>query len=533
MKVATTAEMRRIESAAVNTYGLPGVVLMENAGLRVVEEIRRLLGGLAGRRVVVAAGPGKNGGDGFVIARHLLHAGAVVRVFRLPGRGAGPEETLANLAVLQRMGLPVTPLPDTSAPTGLESVLAEADAVVDALLGTGLRGRPGGNLAWVIEAVNACGRSVVAVDIPSGIDADTGEVRGNCIRATSTVTFTLPKPGLLLYPGAEYTGRLVTADISIPVELTEAVRLNLTTPEIIQRTLPRRDRDTHKGHYGRTLVVAGARGYLGAAVLAAEGALRAGSGLVTLALPASLQDAAAGKLTEVMTRGLSETAAGTIDRAAFETVAVMAEAAQALAVGPGLTTQPETAALVRQIAAELAVPKVLDADALNAVAGDTAVLREAKKPIILTPHGGEMARLLGRTVREVQADRLGAARRAAREWEAYVVLKGAGTIIAAPDGEAFINPTGNPGMATGGSGDVLTGVIAGLLAQGLEPLAAAVAGVYLHGSAGDRAAVLRGEAGMAAGDLPGELPPAIRAVRQYQPPDTWPYYYLQPHWKRG
>jgi len=525
LKVATAAEMRRIDRAALETYGLPGAVLMENAGLRVVGEIRRRLRGLAGRRVVVLAGPGNNGGDGFVIARHLRQAGAFVRVYRLPGTKDDTGETAVNLAVLDRMGLSVLSAHDEVNRTGLAQELAGADTVVDALLGTGLRGKPEAAFARLIEEVNARARTVIAVDVPSGLDADTGAVRSSCIRATSTVTFALPKPGLLLYPGADYVGDLVVADISIPSALTEGIELSLTTPTLVQRLLPVRGRDTHKGDYGRTLVIAGARGYVGAAVLAATGALRIGSGLVTLALPASLQATAAGKLTEVMTQGLSETTAGALSGTAFPAIAELAAAARALAVGPGLTTQPETVGLIRRIVTELAGPKVLDADALNAIAADISVLREAKAPVILTPHGGEMARLLGCTASEVQADRLGVARRAARDWQAIVVLKGARTIIAAPGGETYINPTGNPGMATGGSGDVLTGIIAGLLAQGLEPLPATVAGVYLHGCAGDRAAAARGEMGLAAGDLPDELPSAIRALRQYQPSDTWPYYY--------
>ncbi|MGI5839194.1 MAG: NAD(P)H-hydrate dehydratase [bacterium] len=524
MKVATGAEMRRIDGTAM-AYGLSGAVLMENAGLRVVGEIRRQLGGLVGRRVVIIAGPGKNGGDGFVAARHLHRAGAAVRVFRLPGKKDATAETSANLALLQLMSVSVETVPDAAPPPGLEKALAEADAVVDALLGTGLRGKPEGVFARMVEKINACGRTVIAVDIPSGLDADTGEIRGNCVRATSTVVLALPKPGVLLYPGAEYAGQIVVADISIPAELTENLRLNLITRDLVRRSLPARRPDTHKGDYGRALLVAGARGYLGAAVLAAMGAMRAGSGLVTLALPVSLQSAAAVKLTEAMTRGLAETAAGSLSLAAFPAIAGEAAAAQALAVGPGLTTQPETVSLVRRIVTELTVPKVLDADALNAVAEDTTVLKEAAGPVILTPHGGEMARLLGCTAADVRADRLGIARLAADAWRAIVVLKGARTIIAAPGGDTYINFTGNPGMATGGSGDVLTGVIAGLLAQGQPPLAAAVTGVFLHGSAGDRVVTDRGETGLVAGDLPAELPAAFRAVRQYESADTWPYYY--------
>ncbi len=469
MKVATAAEMRTLEAAATTQVGIPGIVLMENAGARVAAEIKRMLGSLSRRRILVLAGPGNNGGDGCVIARHLYSAGAMVAVWLFGRPERLPVEAKVNWEIWQRIGPEAVVVPP-EASNDLAAALAGADLVVDALLGTGWTGTVRSGIARAIEQVNASSRRVIAVDLPSGIEADTGQVGGVAVRAERTVTFGLPKPGLLFYPGAEYAGEVLVADICLPAKLmaVQGIQLNLTTPSELAAALPRRAADTHKGDYGKALVVAGSRGMAGAALLTAQGALRVGSGLVTLALPAGLQAAAVPVVTEALTRGLPETAAGSLSLAALPEIEELLTRVDALAIGPGLSTQAETVELVRQLLPRLRVPAVIDADGLNALAGESERLRQVQVPVVVTPHAGEMARLMGTETEAVQRDRLGVARRAAQAWQAVVVLKGARTIIAAPSGEAYINPTGNPGMAAGGAGDVLTGVIVGLLARGIR-----------------------------------------------------------------
>jgi len=530
MRVVTAAEMREIDRRATEEYGVLGLVLMENAGLKVFECVRRVLGGVDGKQVIVLAGKGNNGGDGLVAARHLLQHGARVKVM-LSGEPADVTgDAGINLEIWKRLGQRLYLMQDRNAIQLLQLALMQTDLVVDALFGTGFRGEIRDRARKVIEAVNESGKPVVAVDIPSGVEADTGAVRGPAIQATHTVTFGLPKLGLVLEPGAGRTGELHVADISLPRPLVEAEGGRyLLTPALVRDWLPRREAEAHKGRFGHVLVVAGSRGMVGAAVLAARAAALAGAGLVTLAVPRSIQNVAAGFQPEIMTLGLPETGAGTLCRAAREQIEEFLPRASVLALGPGLTTHPETAELVRELLPGVRVPCVLDADGLNAFGGGEREtdrnsagtpageslppggFRE-KPDLVLTPHPGEMARLLGlKSAAEVQADRLGVAERTAAAWRCTVVLKGARTLVAEP-GKTYINPTGNPGMATGGTGDVLTGIIAGLLAQGLEPGPAAAAAAFLHGRAGDLAVAERGQASLLAGHLLEFLPAAFREL---------------------
>ena len=518
MRLVTAQEMREIDRRTIEEYGIPGLLLMENAGRSVADAVENLLGDLRGKRVVILCGKGHNGGDGFVAARHLLRRGAVPQVFL----ACMPEEITGdagvNFLIWQRLGQKFFQLATAGGLQLLKLALLQSDAVVDALYGTGFRGKATGHAGRAIEAVNAAGRPVVAVDLPSGLEADTGRVNGPCIRATVTVTFGLPKVGLVLEPGRQYSGRLVVADISLPPALTPETGPGryLLTRELVSSWFTRRPATAHKGNFGHVLVVGGSRGMVGAACLAAQGALRAGTGLVTLAVPRSLQDVAAAKLTEVMTSGLPEIPDGAVGREALPVVTSLLGNKAALATGPGLGRHPETAALVRELVRTASCPVVLDADGLNAFANEGARLAERVAPLVVTPHPGEMGRLMGKSPAEIEADRIGNATEAARAWGAVVVLKGARTVVASPNGYLGINTTGNPGMATGGSGDVLTGVIAALLAQGLDPFRAAAAGVYLHGRAGDLAAVETGEMGLVAGDLLRFLPTACREIEEAQ-----------------
>ncbi|MDW8365935.1 MAG: NAD(P)H-hydrate dehydratase [Abditibacteriales bacterium] len=527
MKLTLTSEIRQIDQTAIEQLGMSGMMLMESAGLRVVESIEAKMGDLRGKRVVIVCGKGNNGGDGFAIARHLSIAGAAVRVFLAASKQDVSGDALAHLRFAEATNVPVTEVVNEGMIGAVEPAIASAHLVVDAMLGTGVSGAPRGMVAKIIPLLNRADAPVVAVDVPSGLNADTGEVAGACVQATWTVTLGLPKRGLLLYPGAAYAGEVYVGDLGIPPALLngEHLRTNVTTPDIVRAWLPPRKPTAHKGDCGRVLVVGGSAGMLGAALLAGRAALRGGAGLVTLALPQGLNQAAKAALLEATTLPLSETPNQTVDPAALHQIQSLLHRFNALAIGPGISREDGAAAFVRSVVASSVVPTVIDADGILAFAGERREeLQKANAPLVLTPHPGEMAALLATRIEEVERDRIATAQQAANECHAVVVLKGARSIVAAPtspspllgkegQGEVYVNPTGNAGMATGGSGDVLTGLIAALIAQGLDALRAAVVGTYLHGLAGDLAAVEKGQASLIAGDLNEFLPAAFQRVQ--------------------
>ena len=508
-KVATAEEMRELDRRAVEEFGVPAIELMENAGRHVFEAVRDLLGSVKGKRVTVIAGPGNNGGDGFVAARYLREAGGEVSVFLVGDPSAVKGDAKANLDVLFKIGLAVKPIRCVSE---TEDALTRSNLIIDALFGTGLRGEVKGIAADVIQAINASKCPVVAVDIPSGLDADTGRIWGVCVKADRTVTFALPKLGLLVHPGAAYVGRLVVGDIGIPHQLYDEINVELPDEKWVAERLPGRPPDAHKGTFGTAIVIAGSPGLTGAAAMAAEAVLRSGAGLSILAVPLGLQDVMATKLTEVMTRGLPETEVRTLSVKAVEAALELCEKGTAAILGCGVGTHKETCEFVGRFVKAVRKPIVIDADGLNCLAMDAAVLEGEHGETVITPHPGEMARLLGTTTEEVQSNRVDAAREAASRFRSVTVLKGARTIVAASEGRVFINPTGNAGLATGGTGDVLAGTIGGLLAQGLSPLDAAVCGVFVHGKAGDIAASRIGMAGMIAGDVLRALPETLKEL---------------------
>lgn len=516
MRVVTAEEMKALDKAAIEEYGISGLVLMENAGRQVVELIRRELGEVRGKVITVFIGKGNNGGDGLVIARHLLNMGAEVKVLSMVNLEEISGDAAVNLDIWRKMDQKIFSLHHGDGINIVKLVLMNTDMIVDAIYGTGFRGRIAEKAGRVIEALNGSGIPIVAVDIPSGLEADTGKVNGPCIRAHYTVTFGLPKLGLILEPGADFTGRLTVADISIPAVLVEKIapQRYLISADLVKEWLPSRPSPAHKGNFGRVLVVAGSRGMTGAACLTGESALRAGAGLVTVAVPETLHDIMEGKLTEVMTTPLPDTGKGALGRGARQRILSLLEDSDVLAIGPGLSQAAEVVALVKELLPSVRVPCVLDADAINALAGAGEVLRKVQAPVVITPHPGEMARLMGVTTKEIQEDRIGAAVKAAEKWRVVTLLKGARTVVAAPDGAIYINPTGNPGMATAGSGDVLTGVVASLIAQGMETARAAAAGAYIHGLAGDLAAREKGMMGMIAGDILSALPAATRELAE-------------------
>jgi NAD(P)H-hydrate epimerase len=464
----------------------------------------------------VLCGKGNNGGDGFVAARHLLDCGANVRVWTTVAGSDLNGAARANHAALPADRLAILPDEADGAWTTLTTDLARADLIIDALLGTGVRGVVTGTVATAIDLINAAGRPVLAVDVPSGVAADTGQICGRAVRATATITLGLSKPGLLLHPGAGLAGTLLVGDIGLPAELTafDPGCIGLLTAEDLASLLPRRAVTAHKGDAGRALLVAGSRGFTGAAALAATAALRGGAGLVTVLTPASVQPVLAVKLTEAMTAPLPDTD-GALAPGAEAALRPWLARADAIALGPGLGTGSGSRTVTLAALAEAGVPLVLDADALNVIAVEpdpAATLAGARADVVITPHPGEMARLTRVSVPEIESDRLGAARRFAAAAKCCVVLKGVPTVIALPDGTTWLNRTGNPGMASGGMGDALTGLITALIAQGLPVAAAARAGVWLHGLAGDLAAREIGDIGIIAGDLIARIPAARRRL---------------------
>ncbi len=515
MKAATASEMRGIDHRAINEYGIPGVVLMENAGVAVVKEIEKVIGSLTDKKICIFAGKGNNGGDGYVIARHLFNRGAKGKVFLLGDKTAIAGDARVNLDILDKMGIDVLEVVSDRDWDKVKIASTFADFLVDALLGTGFQGELSDVMAQAVDIINRAGKTVFSVDIPSGVNADNGQIGNLAVKADYTVTFGLPKPGMLLYPGALLAGEVIVADIGIPAGLQTNPDLKQTVVEAdtIRALFRPRRPDAHKGSCGKVLVVAGSQGLTGAAALTSTSALRTGAGLVTLAIAESLHDIMEVKLTEVMTSPLPELHKGAIGQEALPRIAELAANCEVLAVGPGLGRQDDTMIAICEMVKTFPLPMVIDADGLNALVGNTDLLTEVETPLILTPHPGEMARLTGLTADEVNRDRIGTARSAAAAWGCIVVLKGARTVTALPDGNVFINTSGNSGMASGGTGDVLTGVIAGLLAQGLSAADAAVAGVYIHGLAGDLAAD-KGTIGLMAGDVLNFVPRAIADIHR-------------------
>lgn len=512
----TAEEMRELDRRTIEEMGVPGIVLMENAGRAVAEVVMEHLEGVESPVVCILAGRGNNGGDGLVVARHLHQKGVEVEVFLFGQREQVQGDARTNLEAALRIGIPITFVTEPASLEAVRLALQRATLAVDALLGTGSQGAPRGLLAEAVRLLNKAAVPVIAVDLPTGIDSDTGAVPGEAVEAKTTVTFGCSKVGLHVFPGAAFAGQVKVADIGIPPKVVQALqpRTFLTTPSLVRALLPPRPRDAHKGTFGHALIVAGSTGMTGAAMLAAQAAARSGSGLVTLAIPEPLNPILETALPEILTAPLpavEEKGYGFAEEAA-EAAAGLLVRKTAVAVGPGLGQREATRRFLLRFLPQVTLPLVLDADGLNLLASQPEVLQSVPGPVIITPHPGELGRWLQRSAAEIQAHRLEAAREAAARWRVVVVLKGAGTIIAHPEGRAFVNPTGNPGMASGGTGDVLTGILAGLLAQGLPPFEAAIAGVYLHGLAGDWAALRCGEASLLAGDLLKHLPEAWQWV---------------------
>ena len=517
IKIATSYEMRKCDEQAINNYGIPGIILMENAGLEVVRRLDIILNEVNDKNISIIAGKGNNGGDGYVIARHLFNKGAKVKVFLLGDKEDVSGDALVNLNILESLNIEVTEVkPDSNERVWDKFNLAVkfSCCVIDAVFGIGFKGTPDDYLTKAINIINNYGNVVVAVDIPTGVNADTGNVTRVAVKADYTVTFGLLKTGLLFYPGADFSGEVFVADISIPKDILEDenIKQNVVTDDFIKSILPKRRKNSHKGSNGKVAVAAGSKQYPGAAFLTATGALRSGAGLITLLTPEKIRDVMAIKLTEVMTKPVKDTFEGAFSVDSIEEILDFSKECNVLAIGPGIGRSESTEAVVKAIIKEATCPLVIDADGISALEDDALILNNAHQEPVLTPHIREMARLTGLSDEEIIKDKLAAAKRFAAYLNSIIVLKGAHTIIAFPEGDIYINNTGNEGLATGGTGDVLTGIIAGFIAQGLSSRDAAIAGVYIHGLAADIVAQ-KGVIGLSASDVLEAIPTAILTLK--------------------
>ncbi len=488
MKLAYAEEIRRLDRIAIEDYRIPGLILMENAGAGTVKAMEEHFGELDGRTVAIVVGPGNNGGDGLVIARHLLQRGGLPLVFLLVKPEKFKGEAAANLVIVGNLEIPLFIVDDREKIKSLINCLPDCDLIVDAIFGTGLTRKPAGHFFTAIETINSACCPVVSVDLPSGLNSDTGQLVGTGVRAALTTTYGLAKPGLFLGHGPEHTGALAIIDIGLPARaLVDAnLQTELLEADSVKTWLPPRPISSHKGSFGHLLVVAGSHGMSGAALLCARGALRAGAGLVSLVAPERLQAIFATALPEAMTIPLMTANAGHVTPGDLRSILSATRGKSAAVLGPGLGQDKGTGEVVAELYHQLEIPLVVDADGLNLLATRGTDLNNAPAPRILTPHPGEMSRLTGISVAKIQADRLNIAREFATGNNIFLVLKGNGTVVASPDGSLAINATGNSLLATGGSGDVLAGLIGGLLAQGLSPRKSAGLAVFIHGRAADR-----------------------------------------------
>ncbi|MBD3289319.1 NAD(P)H-hydrate dehydratase [candidate division KSB1 bacterium] len=511
-KIVTANEMAQMDKKTIEEIGIPGAVLMEVAGRGITDEIKNILEQVRSKNVVIYCGKGNNGGDGYVIARHLKNAGAAVSVMLAGKKENIQGDALINLQILEKLNIHINEI------ESIEDIEhpPHVDLVVDALLGTGVTGPVKGFYAELIKYINLLGEkaAVVSVDLPTGMETDTGNVLGDCVTADATVTMAHIKTGMLFSPAREHTGKITVVDIGIPPEVSTELhgKIYLTEIEDIKKRMPQRKPDAHKTSVGKIAVLAGSVGMTGAATLTARSTLQVGAGLTKLGIPESLNTILEQKLTEVMTIPLSETDRQSVSLRANNDIGDLLDWADIIAMGPGLTTHEETVEFVKWILQNADKPLVLDADGLNALRGAAHLLKTYKNELVITPHPGELSRLIDKSISDIVTDRINVLREIYKEMNAVIVLKGAPTTVIDKDGAIYINSTGNPGLATGGTGDVLTGIIAGLWAQGLSAIDAAICGVYIQGLSGDLAADELSEMAMTAGDLNAFLPDAIRLL---------------------
>ncbi len=508
MKVSSVGQMREMDRQAVESLGISEVLLMENAGQASVQVLTREFG-ITGRQYVIFCGIGNNGGDGLVVARHILSGGGIPRVFLVgdPKRFRGAAKT--NMDIVKRLPIEVKRVKEISA---VRSSVVHSDGIVDALFGTGLDREVNGIYRDVIEAINVSGKPVLALDIPSGVNGETGEVMGAAVRADHTVTFGLPKIGNMLYPGCGLCGTLHLCRISFPPSLCDDEAVTVEINGFIP--LPPRERTAHKGSVGDVLFIAGAAGYFGAPYFSAMSFLKAGGGYARLAAPWSMTPFLATRGSEIVFVPQAETTEGSLSLKNKDALLELAGRVDMVVIGPGLSLADETQQLIRELAAGIDKPILIDGDGITALAGNPEIIRGRRSPTVLTPHPGEMSRITGKSVSEIEKSRIPILQETAADLRAWIVLKGARSLIGTPEGKIFINLSGNPGMATAGSGDVLTGTIAAMTGLGLSLEEAVRKGVFIHGLAGDLAAADKGEDGITAQDILNYLPYAMKQDRE-------------------
>jgi hydroxyethylthiazole kinase-like uncharacterized protein yjeF len=508
MKIVTCAQMKEAEAYAIGT-GITSMRLMENAGSASARFIKNS-SSLTGSRCTIICGRGNNGGDGFVVARRLQDSGALLTVVLACGvpRSSEAVEMFERLSVLN---IPV--IDNVRDSKKCLQAISQSTVIIDAIFGTGFKGDIEDSLAVLIGATNKSGAMIFSLDMPSGANADSGTVAKACIKANYTIAFGACKTGQFIFPAAEFCGKMTVVNIGIPQEaFKSSILAELLSLDMIKEVIPARAKNSHKGNYGRLLCFCGSLGMAGAAYMSATAAARCGAGIVNVYAPRSIFSALAAKFSEIMIAPLDETEDGTLCLSNLERCITLASKADTVLIGCGLSQNSQTFELVRELIKKLTCTVVLDADGINAFAGHINILRETKANLILTPHPGEMARLIGRSVSQIEEDRLNIAGFYAKELAVTLVLKGADTLIASPNGQIYVNPTGNPGMARGGSGDILAGMIAGFAAQGFGPLHAACCGAYLHGLAGDRCAAKLSQYGMLPTDMLSEIPQIFREI---------------------
>jgi len=520
MFLVTANQMQDMDKQTIDSFGIPGVVLMENAGRGAFDMFLRKFKDLKAKKIAVIAGRGNNGGDGFVIARYLMEKGIRVNLFLLSLKEKVTGDAKVNMELAQKLcdrsnsssgTCSIVEIPDTNALKEVKGRILHHDIFIDAILGTGLNSDVRGFFKDAIELMNSSQRPIFSIDIPSGLHSDTGQPLGVAVKADATATFSFAKAGHILYPGNSYTGELEVIDIGIPKFIAKEKNINLSLIEKkeIAACFSPRDFQSHKGSFGHLLVIAGSTGKTGAACLCANAAMRCGTGLVTLGIAKSLNNSIEPQVIEPMTHPLPEKEKGLLSDNCFDEIQTLLKGKQALAIGPGLGIRKGTKKLIHKLIQNSDVPMVIDADAINCIAQNPEMLKKKKASAILTPHPGEMARLCNISTSEIQADRIGISSEFAKNHDVILVLKGAQTVVSFPDGRSFICPTGNPGMASGGMGDVLTGIIAGFYAQGFSPENASLAGVYIHGLSADILARDMGDFGFVATDMIQMIPKTI------------------------
>jgi hydroxyethylthiazole kinase-like uncharacterized protein yjeF len=508
MKICSVNEMRNMDQRAITEYGITQEILMENAGQAAYYTILTEFG-VKNKNFVIFCGSGNNGGDGLVVARKIYSSGGRVTVFILGDRSQFKGAAKQNLDIVNRLQIEVLDLQDVSS---AKDAVWRADAIVDAIFGTGLDREVKGKYKDVIDMINASQKTVFSIDIPSGIHGDTGQIMGKAVKANYTTTFGLPKAGNLLYPGFEYGGKLYVTHISFPPVIQDSEQLKIATND--PETIPARKKDTHKGNYGKALFIAGSSNYLGAPYFAAESFLKAGGGLSFLATPGNISAFIGNKGSEIIFLPQKSTKSGSISLENKQQLLEFSENVNFVVIGPGLSLDKETQTLVRELTAEVKKPLLIDGDGISAVANNLEYVKKRKAPTVLTPHVGEMARIAKQTTENILKNKINVLQNTAKELNAAIVLKGAHSLIGYTDKRVFVNLSGNPGMATAGSGDVLTGTIVAMYGLGFAVNDAVRMGVFIHGMAGDLAAEKKGEDGLIASDIMNHLPLSMKTYRE-------------------